>query len=91
MTGTKSLFKELDEKQHTNVKLGNNREMQVKGKGIVEVNMRNDKGKQLHNVQYGPGLGYNLLSVGQLMVGGYSVFFDNNMCTITNKKFGQKV
>jgi len=32
ITGNKFLFKELDEKQHTNMKLDNNREKQVKGK-----------------------------------------------------------
>ncbi|KAI9102238.1 hypothetical protein K1719_023748 [Acacia pycnantha] len=45
----------------------------------------------LDNVQFVPDLGYNLLSVGQLMAGGCSVLFDDVTCVITNKKSGKKV
>ena len=38
-----------------------------------------------------PDLGYNLLSVGQLMTRGHSVLFDDNTCVITHKKSGHKV
>ena len=37
MTGTKCLFKELDETQKIKVQLGNTKEMQVEGKGTVKV------------------------------------------------------
>ncbi|XP_023522604.1 uncharacterized protein LOC111786601, partial [Cucurbita pepo subsp. pepo] len=37
MTGTKSLFKELDETQKIKVQLGNTKKMQVEGKGKVKV------------------------------------------------------
>ncbi|XP_047258238.1 uncharacterized protein LOC124890434 [Capsicum annuum] len=50
ITGTKSMFQELDEKQR-----------------------------------------YNLISVGQLMTDGYSLWFDDDACVITNKKSGKKV
>ena len=89
MTGTKSLFQELDETQKIKVQLGNNQEMQVEGKGAVGINT--GQGKVLNNVQFVPDLGYNLLSVGQLMVGGCSVLFDNNACVIKNKRSGQQV
>jgi len=33
-----------------------------------------------------PSLSHNLLSIGQLMISGYSIFFDDGVCTIKNKK-----
>ncbi|KAL4291772.1 hypothetical protein GQ457_14G025100 [Hibiscus cannabinus] len=89
MTGTKSLFQELDETQKIQVQLGNKMEMQVEGKGTTGINT--DRGKVLNNVQFIPELGYNLLSVGQLMAGGCSLVFDDNKCVITKKKSGQQV
>lgn len=91
MTGTKSLFQELDETQRIKVQLGNKKEMQVAGKGTVGVDTSHGKVKVLNNIQFVPDLGYNLLSVGQLIAGGYSVLFDDNTCVIKNKKSGQKV
>jgi hypothetical protein len=91
MTGTKSLFQELDETKKITVQLGNKKEMQVEGKGTVGVDTSHGKVKTLDNVQFVPNLGYNLLSVGQLMAGGYSIVFDNDACVITNKKSGKKV
>ena len=91
MTGTKSLFKELDETQKIKVQLGNTKEMQVEGKCLVKVETNHGKIKQLDNVQFVPDLGYNLLSVGQLMTRGHSVLFDDNTCVITHKKSGHKV
>lgn len=36
-----------------------------------------------------PNLAHNLLSVGQLMDGGYSILFDDNSCYVKDKKSGQ--
>ena len=91
MTGTKSLFQELDEMQRIKVQLGNKKEMQVEGKVTIRVGTSDGKVKQLNNVQFVPDLRYNLLSVGQLMAGGYFVLFDDNACVIKNKKSGQNV
>ncbi|KAL4362876.1 hypothetical protein GQ457_04G016030 [Hibiscus cannabinus] len=46
MTGTKSLFQELDETQKIQVQLGNKMEMQVEGKGTIGINT--DRGQQVH-------------------------------------------
>ena len=91
MTGAKSMFRELDEKQRKKVQLGNTKEMQVEGKGKVIVDTSRDKVKVLDNVQFVPDLGYNFLSVGQLMIDGHSLWFDDDACVITNKKSGKKV
>ncbi|KAJ0084766.1 hypothetical protein Patl1_29610 [Pistacia atlantica] len=71
MIGIKSMFKELDETRKMQVKLGNGTEIQVEGKGTVAIKTSHGKVKLLHNVQFVLDLGYNLLSVGQLMAGGY--------------------
>ncbi|PHT34633.1 hypothetical protein CQW23_26433 [Capsicum baccatum] len=91
MTSAKSLFKELDEKQKKTVHLGNTKEMQVEGKYTVGVDTSHDKVKMLDNVLFVPDLGYNLLSVGKLMIDGHSLWFDGDACVITNKKSGKKV
>jgi len=91
MTGAKFLFKELDEKQKKTVQLGNTKEMRVEGKGTVSIDTSHEKVKMLDNVQFVPDLGYNLLSVGQLMIDGHSLWFDDDACVITNKKTGKKV
>ncbi|KAH0779714.1 hypothetical protein KY290_006141 [Solanum tuberosum] len=91
MTGAKSLFKELDEKQKKTVQLGNTKEMRVEGKGTVSIDTSHEKVKMLDKVQFVPDLGYNLLSVGQLMIDGHSLWFDDDACVITNKKTGKKV
>ena len=45
----------------------------------------------LDDVQFIPNLGFNLLSIGKLMVEGYSLLFDDDACVITNKESGKKV
>ena len=73
------------------VQLGNTKEMQVEGKGTVKVETSHGKIKQLDNVQFVLDLGYNLLSVGQLMTRGHSVLLDDITCVITHTKSGHKV
>ncbi|KAK3034205.1 hypothetical protein RJ639_032785 [Escallonia herrerae] len=88
MTGVKSLFKELDEKKKLKVQLGNGKEMQIEGKGTVGIETSHSNVNLLHDVQFVPDLGYNLLTVGQLMAGGYSVLFDDGACVIKDKQSG---
>ncbi|KAL4273006.1 hypothetical protein GQ457_13G030250 [Hibiscus cannabinus] len=91
MTGIKSLFKELDESQKMKVQLGKKRKMQVEGKGTMKFFTSHREENYFDNVQFFPDLGYNLLSVGQLMASGYSVIFDDVACIIKNKKSGKQV
>jgi hypothetical protein len=53
--------------------MGNGNKIQVKGKGTVMLEVAIGKYKTLGDVQYASELGYNLLSVGQLMTAGNSV------------------
>ncbi|KAJ0047654.1 hypothetical protein Pint_15564 [Pistacia integerrima] len=89
MIGMKSMFKEFDGTHKMQVKLGNGKEIQVEGKGTVAIETSHGKVKLLHYVQFVPNLGYNLLSVGQLMAGGYSVSFDDGACVIKDKQSRQ--
>lgn len=86
MTGFKSLFSNLDESVKQNVRLGNGSTLYVEGKGTVRFELSPGIFKFLHNVQYVPALGFNLISVGQLMKCGYLVMFSNEKCSITEKK-----
>ncbi|RVW94747.1 Retrovirus-related Pol polyprotein from transposon TNT 1-94 [Vitis vinifera] len=85
----KSLFKELDESHKLKVKLGDDKQVQVEGKGTVAVNNGHGNVKFLYNVYFIPSLTQNLLSVGQLMVSGYSILFDGATCVINDKKSDQ--
>ena len=69
MTCLKPIFKELNQGEKLKVELGNDNELQVKGKGTVEIETRHGK-RILTNVKYVPDIGCNLLGVGQLMDSG---------------------
>ncbi|XP_021893053.1 uncharacterized protein LOC110811010 [Carica papaya] len=87
MTGIKSLFKELDESCKVKVRLGDDEQMQVEGKGTVALSNGHGNTKLLHNVYFVPALSsQNLLSIGQFMASGYSIMFDDVSCVIRNKK-----
>uniref|UniRef100_A0A803LNQ0 GAG-pre-integrase domain-containing protein n=1 Tax=Chenopodium quinoa TaxID=63459 RepID=A0A803LNQ0_CHEQI len=72
-----SLFRDLDESQKSEVRLGDGNQVQVKGKGTIAIKTIQGDVKLLHNVQYVPSLAHNLLSVGQLIESRYSVFFED--------------
>ncbi|KAE8650579.1 hypothetical protein Csa_010963 [Cucumis sativus] len=85
MTGLKPIFNELNEGEKLKVELGNNKELQVERKGTVGIETHHGN-RILTNVQYVPDIGYNLLSVGQLMESGHSILFDDGACLIKNKQ-----
>ncbi|KAA0045239.1 putative gag-pol polyprotein, identical [Cucumis melo var. makuwa] len=85
MTGLKPVFKEFNEGEKLKVELENGKELQVEGKGTVGIETHHGN-RILTNVQYVPDIGYNLLSVGQLMESGYSILFDDGACLIKNKQ-----
>ncbi|XP_074266058.1 uncharacterized protein LOC141588518 [Silene latifolia] len=91
MSGTKSLFKTLDESKKGDVRLGDNKKMHVEGNGNIVIQTLEDGAKILSNVQFVPGLAHNLLSIGQLMNNGYKIIFDDDMCAVIDKKSGQSI
>ncbi|KAJ0491696.1 putative RNA-directed DNA polymerase [Helianthus annuus] len=93
MTGQQELFKRLDEtkKVSVKIKMGNGKSIQVEGEGSVKLEVSPGVTKSLSDVQFAPALGYNLLSVGQLMRAGYRLVFDGDACTVTNKRTGERM
>lgn len=86
MTGKKELFQKLDETQKHVVKLGDNKEIQVAGKGSIAVTTQHGETKLNHNVQFVPNLAHNLLSVGQIVANGYILMFKNRKCRTVDEK-----
>ncbi|KAJ8773175.1 hypothetical protein K2173_028352 [Erythroxylum novogranatense] len=66
MTRDRSKFKELDETVKSQVRLGDDKQLQIEGKGTAEILVGNQK-KLIKDVHFAPCLAHNLLSVGQLM------------------------
>lgn len=82
MSGERKWFKSIDNTKQSVVRLGNDKQVKVEGRGIVAIPTCNGGTKLIHDVQYVPSLTHNLLSVGQLIKGGYSVIFENGHCDI---------
>ncbi|KAD1131219.1 hypothetical protein E3N88_43247 [Mikania micrantha] len=90
MTGQHGLFKSLNEEKRT-VKIGNGKSIQIEGRGTVNLEVGMNKQKTLDEVQYARALGYNLVSVGQLMKAEYTLIFDDNACTIKHNASGKQM
>ncbi|XP_039127068.1 uncharacterized protein LOC120263267 [Dioscorea cayenensis subsp. rotundata] len=87
----RSYFTELDESQKLKVRLGDDKEIEVEGRGTVAISFEGGSVKLLHDVQFVPGLAHNLLSVGQLLSRGFSVVFDGDTCSIFEKNSGELI
>ncbi|KAJ7961351.1 Retrovirus-related Pol polyprotein from transposon TNT 1-94 [Quillaja saponaria] len=88
MSSVRVIFKEHDESERKQIRLGDNKQIQVEGKGIFTVMTSNGKVKDIQNVLFAPSLAHNLLSVGQLLDNDFSIMFDDRKCVIKkNKKF----
>ncbi|KAG6476259.1 hypothetical protein ZIOFF_065498 [Zingiber officinale] len=70
------------------VRLGDNKQIQVEGKGTIAVEISDGKVKLLYNVYFVPSLAHSLLSVGQLMMGGYAIVFDNSLLSVGQLMMG---
>ena len=91
MPSSKSLFRDLNETMKSQVWFGYNRQVRVEGNGTVAIKTIQGNVKILQGVQYVPTWAHNLLSVGQLMKGGFSILFDGNACVIIDKKSRQTI
>ncbi|KAI9182796.1 hypothetical protein LWI28_028968 [Acer negundo] len=84
MTSNKDNFVMLDDSLQSEVKIGDDKQLQVKGK--CDILVQTKKGvKRINNVFYVPGLKHNLLSVGQLLQKGHNVIFKDDLCEIRGK------
>jgi transposase InsO family protein len=89
MTGFKHLFDELDESYKKVVKLGDDKEIQVEGKGNIAVQTSSHNTRILHDVYYIPQLSHNLLSIGQMMDSGCTIKFEGDNCRIVDAAMDQ--
>ena len=74
------VFVDLDESITSEVRTGDDKRIFEKGKGNILVQTK--KGS---SVFYVPRLKHNLLSIGQLLLRGFHVYFNEDMCEIKDK------
>ncbi|XP_039134294.1 uncharacterized protein LOC120271681 [Dioscorea cayenensis subsp. rotundata] len=86
MIGMKSLFQSLNTTYQQVDRLGDNQMMKVEGMGTERFKIRGGQVKELDRVQFVPEIAHNLLSVGKLVEGGYTLFFDDQVCVIKHKQ-----
>jgi hypothetical protein len=88
MTGEKSKFFSLSERNSGNVTFGNDAPGKIKGKGMVTLS--NGKGKS-QDVLFVYGLKHNLLSVSQVFDRGCKVVFNSKYCKTQSVNSGQLI
>ena len=89
MSRARSMFQDLDESWKMQARLGDDKKVQVEGKGTIAIKTSHVKAKHLHNVFYVPSLAHNMVSIGQLIINEYYILFDNASCAIKEKSSGQ--
>jgi hypothetical protein len=81
MSGNKEWFSELDDQFRHTVKLGNNSNMAVMGKGNARMKV-NGITQVISEVYYIPELKNNLLSMGQLQDKGVTILIQHGKCKV---------
>ena len=86
MTHDKKLFKKLDSNTGVKwVKIGNGKQIKVKGKGTIS--LASHAGiKTFCDVLYVPEITKNLLSIAQLLEKDFKVIFEDECCIIKDQK-----
>jgi hypothetical protein len=87
MCGVKEWFHELDTKFRETVRLGDNSQMNVMGKGNVKFQL-NGITQVITAVYYIPDLKNNLLSIGQLQQRDLTIVFKKNWCRVYHQDMG---
>jgi len=85
MCGTKGWFVNLDESFRQQVKLGDDRRMQVEGRGDLRLEIDGIV-QVISSVYFVPGLRNNLLSMGQLQQKGLKIVIEDNECRVWHKQ-----
>ncbi|CAA7024669.1 unnamed protein product [Microthlaspi erraticum] len=87
MCGNKSWFSTLDEEFRHSVKLGNNYQLKVMGKGNVSVQI-DGRAHTITDVYYVSDLRTNLFSIGQLVEKGCEVLMKQRACKLYHPNLG---
>jgi len=88
MSGNKNWFSELYENFRHAVKLGNDTQIIVMGKGSVQLNV-DGVTHVISHVYYVSELTNNLLSIGQLQENDLSILIQNGKCKVSHPERGQ--
>ena len=78
MCGYKEKFVKLEEKVKGNVSLDDSSKVQIQGKDIILISLKDGAHKMINDVYYIPKLKSNILSLGQLVEKGYEVLMKDN-------------
>ena len=87
MCGDKMWFSTLDESFHHSVKLGNNSQLKVLGKGDVSLQL-GGRTHTISDVYFVPELRSNLLSIGQLQEKGCEILIKDGVFKLFHPRFG---
>lgn len=85
MCGNREWFVEFDDKFRQHVKLGDDRRMQVEGKGSLRLEI-NGIIQVISSVYFISGLRNNMLSIGQLQQKGLRITIEDDMCEVWHKQ-----
>ncbi|WVZ23807.1 hypothetical protein V8G54_002351 [Vigna mungo] len=78
----KEFFENLDQKEHGNVLLGNNKACRVQGVGSVRLKMFDNREMVLQAVRYVPELKRNLISISAFDLGGYTTKVEDGVMRV---------
>lgn len=78
-------FVSFDASFHQSVKLGDNRRMEVEGKGNLRIEIDGCV-QVITSVYFVPGLKNNLMSVGQLQEKGLKIVIEEGTCEVWHKQ-----
>jgi transposase InsO family protein len=84
MYGQRDLFSDLDETIQGLVTFGDTSKVPFKGKGNIPIKLKNDDHSYIADVYYVPAIKQNLVSIGQLLEKGYTLFMKNCHLTVTD-------
>ena len=89
MRGQHDLFGDLDETIQGLVTFGDTSKVPVKGKGNIPIKLKNDDHSDIVNVYYVPAIKHNMLTIGQLMEKGYTLYTKN--CHLIVKDYNERL
>ena len=84
MTRRQEFFNKIDDSITGSLKFGNNSQIQIKGRGEIEVNQKDGSILCLGNILFVPKLEANILSLGRLDEEGYRMIMGEGKLTILN-------
>ena len=86
MCGHEYLFKEMQKIEIGHVSFGDASKVEVKGRGVIHFLQKDGVMRSIQGVYYVPDLKTNILSMGQLIEKGYSIFLKDRLLHLKDKQ-----